>query len=155
MNESPCFGKFWSANLNLTLTRRLFLVYFAPRHRLFFPPAEPGVVFGGQNENRHWVKWRFSTYYGKLAVWRDGASPRSSRPAFVMPRPRRCREIHNVIISRQVNFSRQKYFFFLPASPSFGKITKWGKYGSPRRFSPFAVLFPLFSTGFSLYIKFT
>ena len=26
----------------LTLTRRLFLVYFAPHHRLFFPPAEPG-----------------------------------------------------------------------------------------------------------------
>ena len=43
MNSSPCFGKFWSANLILTLTRRLFLVYFAPRHRLFLPPAEPGV----------------------------------------------------------------------------------------------------------------
>ena len=31
-----------------TLTRRLFLVYFSPRHRLFLPPAEPGVVFGCQ-----------------------------------------------------------------------------------------------------------
>lgn len=29
-----------------TLTRRLFLVFFSPRHRLFLPPAEPGVVFG-------------------------------------------------------------------------------------------------------------
>ena len=25
-----------------TLTRRLFLVYFAPRHRLFFPPGRAG-----------------------------------------------------------------------------------------------------------------
>ena len=46
MNYSPCSCKFWSANLFFTL--RLFLVFFTPRHRLFFPPAEPGVVFGCQ-----------------------------------------------------------------------------------------------------------
>ena len=48
MNYSPCSCKLWSANLFLTLTRRLFLVIFSPRHRLFLPPAEPGVVFGCQ-----------------------------------------------------------------------------------------------------------
>ena len=37
-----CFCKFWSANLIFTLTRRLFLVYFSPRHRLFFTPGRAG-----------------------------------------------------------------------------------------------------------------
>ena len=46
MNCSPCSCKLWSSNLFFTLTWRLFLVFFSPRHRLFLPPAEPGVVFG-------------------------------------------------------------------------------------------------------------
>ena len=43
MNCSPCSCKLWSANLFLTLTWRLFLVYFSPRHRLFFPRQSRGV----------------------------------------------------------------------------------------------------------------
>ena len=37
MNCSPCSCKLWSSNLFFTLTWRLFLVFFSPRHRLFFP----------------------------------------------------------------------------------------------------------------------
>ena len=43
MNCSPCSCKLWSSNLFFTLTWRLFLVFFSPRHRLFFPRQSRGV----------------------------------------------------------------------------------------------------------------
>ena len=52
MPLSPCSCKFWSANLFLTLTRRLFLVYFAHRHRLFSPtPGRGEGPFGVQKKD--------------------------------------------------------------------------------------------------------